>query len=67
MNDNEKKEEVNDDDEKSFFSKASFYFVIPPRQSLAELLTIIFLAPIYAAAMIYMIHKETIGDDEMGI
>ena len=66
MNDNDKKEEEqNDDDEKSFCSKASFYFIISPRQSLLELLTVIFLAPVYATAMVYMMHKETIGDDNM--
>lgn len=65
MNDNDKKEEQNDDDEKSFCSKASFYFIIPPRQSLLELVTVIFLAPVYATAMVYMMHQETIGADNM--
>ena len=66
MNDNDKKEEEqNDDDEKSFCSKASFYFIIPPRQSLLELLSVIFLAPVYATAMVYMMHEETIGPDNM--
>ena len=65
MNDNDKKEEVQDDDDKSFCSKASFYFIIPPRQSLLELVTVIFLAPVYATAMVYMMHKETIGPDNM--
>ena len=47
----------------SFCSKISLYFLVAPRQSLVELLTVVVLASVYAGLMTYMIHPETIGDD----
>ena len=51
----------------SFCSKASFYFLISPRQSLVELLTVIVLAPVYAGLMTYMMHPTTVGEDGLSL
>ena len=65
-NSNDKKTEavlVDMSDNNDFCSKASFYFLVAPRQSLIELLTVIVLAPVYAGLMTYMMHPKTVGED----
>ena len=48
-----------DDDDDSFCSKKSFYFLIPPKQSVAELVTLLVLAPLYGFFATYLCHPAT--------
>jgi hypothetical protein len=57
-----------DEDDTSFFSKKSFYFLVPPKTSMAELVTVLFLAPVYGFFATYLCHpataEETYPNDE---
>ena len=49
----------NDDDEDKFFSKKTFFFLVPPKTSIAELVTVIILAPLYGFFATYLCHPAT--------
>ena len=48
-----------DEDDDSFCSKKSFYFLIPPKQTIAELVTLLILAPLYGFFATFLCHPAT--------
>lgn len=47
----------NDDD--SFCTSRSLYFLVPPKTTIAELITILVIAPLYAFFATYLAHPKT--------
>jgi len=48
-----------DDSDDKFFSKKTFFFLVPPKTSIAELVTVIMLAPVYGFFATYLCHPAT--------
>ena len=48
-----------DENDNSFCSKKSFYFLVPPKQSIVELITVLILAPLYGFYATYLCHPAT--------
>ena len=50
------------EDDSSFCSKKSFYFLFPPRLTIAELVSVIALAPLYGFFVTYLCHPATVEE-----
>ena len=48
-----------DDISDSFFSRKNFFFLVPPRVTMFELVTVVLLAPLYGFFATYLCHPAT--------
>jgi Ca2+/Na+ antiporter len=51
--------EMDDDNNESLFSKKSFYFLVPPKQSILELVLTILMCVLYGFFATYLTHPAT--------
>lgn len=51
-----------DDNDDKFFSKKTFFFLVPPRTSIAELVTVMMLAPLYGWFATYLCHPASAAE-----
>ena len=48
-----------DNSDAGFCSKKSFYFLVPPKETLGELITVMIIAPLYGFFATYLAHPKT--------